>query len=174
MLSFHEFDSSIPVEALNGLLLIFDDEMSEMAANDIRMIIAIRIRAFFTKENTKLRSKSIKLFGILAKSLQNASKFELFIEQVKCNFICFLLHLNETDFEVIQSCKFTLTNASGCLGSPEISSIIQNQLSDDDINFVYEDFIADLVKNMVSFEEVFFLKLKPSKLKFKIIAIFLC
>lgn len=94
-------ETNIPLEAMLGLSKMLH-AVEERQLDAIQVSTAVRIKPFYEKEDHNLRSAAFRLFGDLAMSFGSNYHVEAFKEQVSGNFICLLLHLSDTDADVVK------------------------------------------------------------------------
>jgi len=141
----HDSNNNIPWEAMRGLsqmLQVVDVEHVQ----GVQVSVALRIKPFFENESPHVREAAFHVFGDLAK--YGGSNSKGFQEQVAGNFVCLLLHLDDSSKTVVKACKYALRQASPLLGGEKINTMIHDHLIDAG-NLHYPDFMADLVKIIV-------------------------
>lgn len=96
-------ETNVPLEAMLGLSKMLHS-VDERHLEAIQVSAAVRIKPFYEKEDSHLRSAAFRLFGDLAMSFGSNYHVEAFKEQVSGNYICLLLHLSDEDAEVVKVC----------------------------------------------------------------------
>lgn len=106
------FETNIPLEAMLGLSKMLH-AVEEKHLDAIQVSTAVRIKPFYEKEDSALRSAAFRLFGDLAMSFGSNYHVEAFKEQVSGNFICLLLHLSDENADVVKVmiCMYYLNGA---------------------------------------------------------------
>lgn len=95
------YETNIPLEAMLGLSKMLH-AIEERQLDAIQVSTAVRIKPFYEKEDSQLRSAAFRLFGDLAMSFGSNYHVEAFKEQVSGNFICLLLHLSDDNSDVVK------------------------------------------------------------------------
>lgn len=103
---FSNAETNIPLEAMLSFSKMLHG-VDERHLQTIQVSTAVRIKAFYERDDAKLRCAAFRLFGDLAKSFGKDASGEAFREQIDGNFVSLLLHLIDEDAEVIKvSIKF--------------------------------------------------------------------
>lgn len=76
--------------------------VDERNLESIQVSAAVRIKAFYEKDDSKLRCAAFRLFGDLARTFTKGARGDAFKEQIDGNFISLLLHLCDEDAEVVR------------------------------------------------------------------------
>lgn len=122
------------------------------------MSLAIRIRPFFENPSSEIREAAILLFGDLCKVKETHGNSqhepttpisEALREQLIANFCTLLLHLSETNSQVVRACKVTLRKICTLMEAPKVSKMIQSHLLEHG-NLHYEVFLTNFTKIIVS------------------------
>jgi hypothetical protein len=101
----HDSNNNIPLEAMRGLsqmLQVVDVEHVQ----GVQVSVALRIKPFFENESSNVREAAFRVFGDLAKYGGTNSK--AFQEQVAGNFVCLLLHLDDSSKTVVKVLCFLI------------------------------------------------------------------
>lgn len=88
----------------------------------VQVSIALRIKPFFENESPHVREAAFHVFGDLAK--YGGSKLKGFQEQVAGNFVCLLLHLDDSSKTVVKVLSFF--NCSASPSCPALFDLILN------------------------------------------------
>ena len=70
----------------------------------VQVSVALRIKPFFENESPHVREAAFSVFGDLAK--YGGSNSKAFQEQVAGNFVCLLLHLDDSSKTVVKVLSF--------------------------------------------------------------------
>ncbi|XP_059158762.1 maestro heat-like repeat-containing protein family member 1 isoform X2 [Physella acuta] len=136
----------ITIEAMSGLSRILG-EIQEEHIRAILINVSLKIRPCFEKEKCAVRAQAFKLFGNLSRFGDGPSKAP-FLEQIHSNFISLLLHLNDKEEEVRQSCKYALRHLGPLMGSEVMNDKFQRHLMEDG-HLHYGEFMNDLAKLVI-------------------------
>ncbi|KAJ6639089.1 Maestro heat-like repeat-containing protein family member 1 [Pseudolycoriella hygida] len=144
---------NIPLESMRGLSRVLTSVSGEKIDN-FQVSLAIRIRPFFENPAPEIREAAILLFGDLCKSKLMACEdgadissqtSEALKEQLLMNFFSLLLHLCESDGQIIRACKITLRKVCILINAPKVNSMVQSHLLEyGQLN--YDMFINDFIK----------------------------
>lgn len=94
-------ETNIPLEAMLGISKMLH-AVEERHVEAIQVSTAVRIKPYYEKEDSAVRSAAFRLFGDLAMSFGSNYHVEAFKEQVSGNFICLLLHLSDENADVVK------------------------------------------------------------------------
>ena len=139
-----DINDDITLESMNGLTKI----IALIDENNVRPIlinILLRIRPCFEKDKGTIRASAYLLFGELARFGKGPSK-DPYMEQIHSNFVSFILHLNESDENVIKACKSVLRSVGPLIESNQVNDLFQTGLIDNKSSFHYGEFLNDLAK----------------------------
>ena len=133
-------------EALEGLMRIIPlAPLSEVERLVSRL--ALRVRPFFESDSPLVRKAAVGLLAALFLAGSATSARIHLTEQVHATLTSLLLHLNESDANVVCACKSALRQAGPLLGCPTINFMFQTHLPDQG-KLNYSAFLTDLVKLM--------------------------
>jgi len=112
----HDSNNNIPWEAMRGLsqmLQVVDVEYVQ----GVQVSVALRIKPFFENESPHVREAAFRVFGDLAK--YGGSNSKGFQEQVAGNFVCLLLHLDDSSKTVVKVLSFCNCSCSSSYPWPQ-------------------------------------------------------
>lgn len=158
---------NIPLESMRGLSRIVT-ALNKDKLETFQVSLAIRIRPFFENPSTEIREAAILLFGDLCR-IKNSGGIdsphrvatadaptpvsEALREQLFTNFMSLILHLSETDTQIIRSSKVTLRKICTLLNAPKVNEMVQSHLLEHG-QLHYDIFILDFMKTIVRFSTV--------------------
>ncbi|XP_065256272.1 maestro heat-like repeat-containing protein family member 6 [Emys orbicularis] len=102
-------------EAITALGSILRHHRDRVNISSICVRIVKTLRPFLDDPRDKVRSSAIGLFGNLLSGLNLKSK-SIMQEQVLSSLVPLLLHLHDQDWEVVESCEWTLARCNDFMG----------------------------------------------------------
>ena len=149
-------DHEITLVCLEGLsrVLKVNDEPS---VRSVVITVYLRIKSCYEKDNAKVRNETFKLFGIMTKFATDQSKANI-IDQIYSSMPTIILHTNDEDEEVIESCKLCLKLIVPLLGSPKLKAHVDKANEEPADSFHYGEFLNSVSKSII--QEI------PEKLNF--------
>ncbi|XP_069771217.1 maestro heat-like repeat-containing protein family member 1 isoform X2 [Narcine bancroftii] len=136
----------ITLEAMSGLSQLLG-HLQEADVEPILINIVLRVRPFFEKDRDEVRAAAFTVFGNLSRFGDGKSKQD-FMEQVHSSLVSLLLHLHDSNQDVVKACKFALRAIGPLMGSENISAMFRKHLLEE-ATLYYGEFINDLAKNMI-------------------------
>jgi len=144
--SIDDRDDNIAQQAMNGLAKVFG-MAAEERISPILVNICHRIRPAFDKDNDQIRAASFNLLGALVR-FGNGSAAEPFYEQLHNNLPAILVHMDDPNEAVRNSCKNTLRILAPLYRREEVVQFLEHDLSPD-AYFQYPEFLNDFSKLLV-------------------------
>ena len=141
------------LEGLSRVLKVTD----EPSARSVVITVYLRIKTCYEKDNAKVRNEAFKLFGILTKFATDQSKANI-IDQIYSTMPTIILHTNDTDADVIESCKLCLKLIVPLLSCPKMKNHVETAHAQPVKTFHYGEFLNSISKSII--QEI------PEKLNF--------
>lgn len=153
---------NIPLESMRGLSRIVM-ALHKDKLETFQVSLAIRIRPFFENSSTEIREAAILLFGDLCRIKNPGTDSpnrggaatdaptpvsEALREQLFANFMSLILHLSETDTQIVRSSKVTLRKICTLMNAPKVNEMVQSHLLEHG-HLHYDVFILDFMKAIV-------------------------
>lgn len=144
---------NIPLESMRGLSRTLQT-LPIHRVESFHISLSIRIRPFFENSSLEIRESAILLFGDLCESrvanmtsgdVSPTGSLEALKEQLFANLISLMLHLSESDRNIIRASKITLRKVCTLINAPKVNEMAQKHLIDHG-QLNYDFFIIDFVK----------------------------
>lgn len=145
-------EHELAMQAMSGLSRLFC-VVNAQCVTPILINVVQRIQPAFEGQDAIIRAAAFRLFGTLARFGSDVVSLELLVEQIHIHLPSMIMHLNESDPKVRDSCKYALKQLVPLLRNPQLDAWVAQAWFEEGVPLPYESVLQQLASGLVGFPE---------------------